>query len=122
MKNFKIQTIDLQAREWFDKVNGNSYFSAIITLNFGLGGQIIKEHNYSPSEYYEEKQIGIPFEYGYGSYYEQQALHVLQTEGYIPAQGITSLSRYCIENDIVFRSSKKSNCLKSEVKNLTKYL
>ena len=32
----KVKTIDIQAKEWFDKINGNSYFSAVITLNFGL--------------------------------------------------------------------------------------
>jgi len=32
----KIKTIDVQAKEWFDKLNGNSYFSGIITLNFGM--------------------------------------------------------------------------------------
>ena len=32
----KLKTIDIQAKEWFDKANGNSYFSGEITLNFGM--------------------------------------------------------------------------------------
>ena len=31
-----IKTIDINAKEWRDKINGNSYFSAIITINYGL--------------------------------------------------------------------------------------
>jgi hypothetical protein len=37
----KIKTIDITALEWFDKVNGNSYFSATVTLNFGMKDQKI---------------------------------------------------------------------------------
>ena len=32
----KVKTIDVQVKEWFDKVNGNSYFAGIITINFGM--------------------------------------------------------------------------------------
>jgi len=34
--NTTIKTLDIQAKEWFDKVNGNSYFSAQVTINFGM--------------------------------------------------------------------------------------
>ena len=39
MKTLKIKTIDIQAKEWFDKVNGNSYFSANVTINYGHENQ-----------------------------------------------------------------------------------
>ena len=39
MQQTTIKTIDIQAKEWFDKVNGNSYFSAIATINYGLQDQ-----------------------------------------------------------------------------------
>ena len=97
----KIKTIDVQAKEWFDKVNGNSYFSAIITLNFGL---------------IDQKTINVPFQYGYGDYYLDSALQQLKTENYLPADA-SVLWRYCNE----LRTSKKQNCLKSEVKNFVKY-
>jgi hypothetical protein len=30
-----INTIDIQAKEWFDRINGNSYFSGQVTLDYG---------------------------------------------------------------------------------------
>jgi len=102
MKTLKIKTIDIQCKEWFDKVNGNSYFSAIITLNFGL-----IDH---------QKTINVPFQYGYGDYYIDSALQQLKAENYLPADA-SVLWKYCNE----LRTSKKQNCLKSEVKNFVKY-
>jgi hypothetical protein len=91
-----IKTIDLQAKEYSDKVNGNSYFSAIITLNFGLEN---------------EKRINIPFQYGYESQNEYVALHQLQCEKIAPLN-YSSLSIFCRENGIQLRRSKKENCTK----------
>ena len=31
-----MKTLDINAREWFDKVNGNSYFSAQIVVDYDL--------------------------------------------------------------------------------------
>ena len=106
MKNELIKTIDLHAKEWFDKVNGNSYFSAQITLNFGEDTQRI---------------INIPFQYGYGSHFEQSALHQLQCENLIPTNLISNLWYYCENHNIPYRKYKKTKCLKSEVKNFVKY-
>ena len=36
-----LKTIDIEAKEWRDKVNGNSYFSSDITLNYGMDNQEI---------------------------------------------------------------------------------
>ena len=106
MKNKLIKTIDLQAKEWFDKANGNSYFSAQITLNFGEETQ---------------KTINIPFQYGYGSYFEQAALNQLQCENLIPTNLISNLWYYCENHNIPYRKHIKTNCLKSEVKNFVNY-
>ena len=103
----EIKTIDLQAKQWFDKTNANSYFSAIITLNFGLDS---------------EKTIGMPFQYGYDNQYRYQALNELQNYGYIPYTKVYTLVDYCLDNKIDLRMSKKENCLKSEVKNFIKYI
>lgn len=101
----KIKTIDIQAKEWFDRINGNSYFSAVTTLNYGMKS---------------EKTIKIPFEYGYGSQYKFEAERMLTKAGYLPniseMAGIGSLSEYCRENKIVLRTSMESNCNKSTVK------
>lgn len=107
MKKYNIKTIDIQSKEWHDKVNGNSYFSAIITLNYGMPNC---------------KTIAIPFQYGYGDQYIHESLHVLQTENYIPCSDVYSLSRYCNDNDIILRANKKDKCLKREVKSFTEYL
>jgi len=37
----KIKTIDVNVKEWFDKVNGNSYFAGTVSLNFGMKTQKI---------------------------------------------------------------------------------
>jgi hypothetical protein len=105
METLKIKTIDIQSKEWFDKVNGNSYFSAIITLNFGL---------------IDQKTINVPFQYGYGDYYIDSALNQLKTENYLPVDA-NILWKYCNENNIQLRTSKKQNCSESEVKNFVKY-
>ena len=105
MKNKGIKTIDINCLEWFDKVNGNSYFSAIITLNFGL---------------IDQKTINVPFQYGYEEQFQFIALHQLQCENLAPLN-YGSLTKFCRDHNIELRSSKKQNCLKSEVKNFVKY-
>lgn len=32
----KIKTIDITAKEWFDRVNGNSYHSVRTVINYGM--------------------------------------------------------------------------------------
>ena len=58
-----MKTLDINAREWFDKINGNSYFSAEIVINYG-----------TPSE----RKYFLPFQYGYGDHYKYQAFELLQ--------------------------------------------
>ena len=36
MKARNIKTIDVNCKEWFDKLNGNSYFAGTISINYGL--------------------------------------------------------------------------------------
>ena len=101
----KIKTIDINAKEWFDKINGNSYFSAIITINYALKS---------------EKTITLPFQYGYGDHYIHMASEVLLKQGYIKVKNFTPLWNYCRENNIILRTSKQEKCLKREVINYTK--
>lgn len=99
----KIKTIDIQAKEWFDKVNGNSYFSANVTINFGMK---------------TEKNIFLPFQYGYGSHYIDMAgKELLQLKLVKPDPDSTyfSLWRYCEKNNIILRTSKREKCLKREL-------
>jgi len=96
-----VKTIDLKAKEWFDKVNGNSYFSAQATINFGME---------------DEKTVFIPFQYGYGDHYLTIAASQLQTDGLLPHDTIYSFTRWCRENGIVLRYSKQEKCLQRDVK------
>jgi hypothetical protein len=94
-----IKTIDIEALEWFDKVNGNSYFSANVTINFG--GK-------------KEKRISLPFQYGYGDFYEHEAFKVLESTGIIEDADDQMHWQYCNLHKIIWRSSI-NDALKREV-------
>ncbi len=74
-------------KEWFDRLNGNSYCSVRITDNHS--GHVIK----------------LPFQYGYGSYGEQIASKALKEHG--EQFGYLSEIAEC---------HKIENCLKRDVK------
>lgn len=94
----KIKTIDINVLEWFDKVNGNSYFAGTVTLNYGMKS---------------EKVFVLPFQYGYGEHYIEQAKILLFEKGYFKENDI--MWRICKENNIILRTSKKENCKKAEL-------
>ena len=117
----KIKTIDLIAKEWFDRINGNSYFSAQIVLNYGMKKEVeyfqfSEGHNVIQDA---EKTINIPFQYGYGDQYESEAKAILTEHNYISADTFQGLPRYCRENNIIFRSSKTTG-LKRDAVNFVK--
>lgn len=95
----KIKTIDVQAKEWRDKVNGNSYFAGKVILNYGM-----------PSE----KTFVMPFQYGYGEQYLHEAFQLFTVAGIKKDTG--SITRFCRENRITLRHSIAKNCLKKELK------
>jgi len=101
----KTKTIDINAKEWFDKINGNSYFSGTITLNYGMNN---------------EETFLMPFQYGYGSQYEQEAQKTLNQFNKISSNFVEyqSLFSYCKENNIIYRHSIKRNSLKRELKQI----
>ena len=95
MTNFKIKTIDINSKEWFDKINGNSYFSSNITINYGMN---------------DAKNIEIPFTYGYGDYSKQYSFEKLFELGYLPT------SKYWeLDKEIIVRYNKQTNCKKREL-------
>lgn len=96
-----MKTLDILAFEWYDKVNGNSYFSAKITID-------------------NDKVLFLPFQYGYGNAFEYEAKAVLTEHNFISPQHGQSLYTYCKDNNILFTSNKIENCLKRELKNLVK--
>ena len=103
-----VKTIDINAKEWFDKVNGNSYFAANITINYGLPNA---------------QSITLPFQYGYGDHYVDMAKRELDELGIISLEkyshgGMAPLWKYCDDNGIILRTSKQQNCKKAELKNI----
>lgn len=95
----KVNTIDINAKEWFDKVNGNSYFAANVTLNFGQPDQI---------------NIVLPFQYGYGDCYQYAAIKVLNEQNFINVKYLQDLR----ENGIIVRYNIQRNCKQRELKNI----
>ena len=57
-----MKTLNIQAKEWFDSLNGNSYFSANITIDNGLE---------------TEQSFYIPFTYGYENHYKDFSFEYL---------------------------------------------
>lgn len=105
MNKIKIKTIDINAKEWFDKVNGNSYFSARITLNYGTSVQQV---------------IKLPFQYGYGDCYIDMSNKYLIDNNIIKGKrnengSYPALYYYCKDKKIILRTNIEHNCLKKDV-------
>jgi hypothetical protein len=58
-------SITIIGRRWFDRINGNTYFSAVGIVN-GI------------------EVVHIPYEYGYGNHYEDRIFQELEKAGYCP--------------------------------------
>jgi hypothetical protein len=100
-----MKTIDISAREWFDEVNGNSYFSAKIILDYSTK---------------KEKTLEMPFQYGSGEHYIDMANQLLIEEGIIERKRHDSgsylpLWQYCRDNNIILRTNKQENCKKRDL-------
>lgn len=67
-----LKSIFIEAREWFDKSGGNSYWSAQIQVN-------------------KELVLTIPMTYGYDTAYVTGSLKALQEAGYIPKSNLWEL-------------------------------
>lgn len=98
----ETKTIDIQAKTWFDKVNGNSYFAANVTINFGMEN---------------ETSFKLPLQYGYGDQYLYESKIELIKNGFIPDNS-DCLTHFCRENNIILRYSNQKNCLKKELINM----
>ena len=92
-----MKTIDINAKEWFDKVNGNSYFSARVTLDYGMEN---------------EQSFILPFQYGYGDAYVYEALNELKQKGLLNGISLNSIR----DAGIIVRSNIQRGCLKRELK------
>jgi len=71
----KNSIISVIATEWFDKVNGNSYFSGKILIN---GERVIK----------------LPFQYGYGNQWRHEAIKQIMQDYKLPTNEATPTGRF----------------------------
>lgn len=95
------RSLFIEGREWFDKVNGNSYFSARIFVD---GGQVAI----------------LPFQYGYGDQYLYEAQKKLLELGYLPQEG-KNQGLYTIAEELGFDLyTAKSNTKQAEMFKLYK--
>jgi hypothetical protein len=92
----QVNTIDINAKQWFDKVNGNSYFAGSITLNFGQPDAIT---------------LNMPFQYGYGDSYQYAAIKALNEAGHITETHTAELR----DHGIILRSNIQRGCKKREL-------
>jgi hypothetical protein len=64
-KNTSVKSILIDSREWFDKVNGNSYWSSVVIVNRGCKNEVY---------------FSVPLQYGYGNYHEQRVFEILEEQ------------------------------------------
>lgn len=89
-KSKKIKSIMIIGKRWFDKVNGNTYCSSRVYIN-------------------GEYSFSVPWQYGYGSYYEQAAKQELEKRGITKVgnydNGVSkSFWSYCNDNKIKYET------------------
>jgi hypothetical protein len=96
-----MKTIDVMAKSYFDKANGNSYFSARVIIDLDAQG--------NGKVYY------IPYEYGYGEQYITAACDLLIGAKLLPGIAKSILESYCRNNDIVLRHGIAKGCTKEDV-------
>jgi hypothetical protein len=80
----KIRSLTIIGRRWFDKINGNTYFSAVGLIN-------------------GKKEAQIDFEYGYSDHYKHCIVRELINNGW---KGIppTTIYSWCKDKDIAYYS------------------
>lgn len=100
-KKIAVKTIDINAFEWFDKVNGNSYFAGTVTVNFGLPSQ---------------KTLNLPFQYGYGDHYKDMAVKALQKEFKLTSTEEFNHIWQLRDIGVIIRTNKIENCKKRDLK------
>lgn len=96
-----IKTIDINAKEWFDKINGNSYFAGEVVTDYGTK---------------EQRVYKMPFQYGYGDQFRFEGMRLLQKEKVVIFDQHKSIWQNCEDLGIILRSNIQRNCLKRELK------
>ena len=60
----------------------------------------------------------MPFQYGYGTQFEQEAKNLLTEFNKVSCEPFQSLRSYCIDNNIEYDAQLKINCKKRELKEI----
>ena len=81
-KEIEIKSLFIECREWFDKVNGNSYFSARVWVN-------------------GKWEITLPFQYGYEDHFKSVAVRALVEKGFFPKE-LETRALWVIANELKF--------------------
>ena len=85
--NYRVaKVIVLEARKWFDKVNGNTYHSVCVDVVF---------------DDFSRETYTVGQTYGYSNVYRETAIEVLKKNGVFGSENI-NLSRECQDRGIVF--------------------
>ncbi|NBQ16920.1 hypothetical protein EBU24_01245 [bacterium] len=96
-----MKTLDINAREWFDKINGNSYFSGEIIVDYGLP---------TYQKYF------MPFQYGYGDCYLWEAINTLKNAKVLNKTGYVVIDLSQLQDSGVIVRYNKKKALKRELK------
>ena len=92
------KTIQIIGKQWFDKINGNSYFSTRVFFDNIL-------------------VLLLPFQYGYGDQYIYASFEKIKKEKLIKDVDVSvTLWELCEKNNITYLATLHKNCKKSEVK------
>ena len=88
-----MKTIEIHAKQWFDKANANSYFAAKVYVD-------------------DELKFELPFQYGYGNQFRYESMQHLVKAGMLEH----GTWQECKEKGIKVLDNLKTGCKKSEVK------
>jgi hypothetical protein len=99
-KKNTVFSINIEALEWFDKANGNSFHAGEVIVN---SGQV------------SEQTLKFGLTYGYGMQYYETAIKMLVRAGLLPALGITQMYDFLKNNSITVNYKIKTGCNKSEL-------
>lgn len=91
-----MNNILIESKEWFDRINGNSYFSSRIEIDGELAAV-------------------LPFQYGYGSHDVDMATKELKRLEFVNMPKRSWIQEYCRNNKIQFKTIKHEKCLKRDV-------
>lgn len=90
-KSYKLIIID--ARRWFDRINGNTYHAVTVTVQHARRPDVV---------------LHSGTHYGYGEQYLQTAHSLLKDEGYFPA-GLPELKSGADPDYIVFLDAMRNS-------------